>query len=137
MRKKTSKKTSKNKKISGGQSLKRGKARRFDNRIFNLPVTCRSAVFADLLNNLIRAGRSQAGNNAHGQGGQGISGREIRHVDVHGGQAQQAAKGAADGRQPFVGQRGLSLALVSRPFILLRNLNSIFSIHSWLRFVNT
>ena len=51
-------------------------------------------LLARLLNDLIRAGRSQAGNNAHGQGGQGISGGKIRHVDVHGGQAQQAAKGA-------------------------------------------
>nr|DAZ74400.1 MAG TPA: hypothetical protein [Caudoviricetes sp.] len=72
-----------------------------------MPVNCQSVVFSDLLNNLIRAGRSQAGNNAHGQGGQGISGGKVRHVDVHGGKAQQAAKGAADGRQPFVGQRGL------------------------------
>ena len=66
-----------------------------------------SVVFADLLNNLIRAGRSQAGNNAHGQGGQGISGREVRHVDVHGGKAQQAAKGTTDGRQPLICQWGL------------------------------
>ena len=68
-------------------------------------LTCRSAVFADLLNNLIRAGGSQAGDDTHGQGGQGISGWEVRHVDVHGGQTQQAAKGAADGRQPFIGKR--------------------------------
>ena len=70
-------------------------------------LTCQSVAFADLLDNLIRAGSRKAGNNAHGQGGQGISGREVRHVDVHGGHPQQAAKGAADGRQPFVGQRGL------------------------------
>ena len=37
-------------------------------------LTCQSVAFADLLNNLIRAGRSQVGNNSHGQGGQGISG---------------------------------------------------------------
>ena len=37
-------------------------------------VTCQSVVLADLLNNLVRAGRGQAGNNAHGQGGQGIGG---------------------------------------------------------------
>lgn len=66
-----------------------------------------SVVFADLLNNLIRAGSRKAGNNAHGQGGQGIIGREVRHVDVHSGQAQQAAKRTADGRQPLVGQWGL------------------------------
>ena len=45
----------------------------------------RSVVFADLLNNLIRAGRSQAGNNAHSQGGQGIGGRERAHATVAGG----------------------------------------------------
>ena len=67
----------------------------------------RSVTFADLLNNLIRAGGSQAGDDTHGQGGQGIRGREVRHVDVHGGHPQQAAKGTTDGRQPFVGQRGL------------------------------
>ena len=70
-------------------------------------LICRSVVFADLLNNLIRAGSRKAGNNAHGQGGQRIRGGKVRHVDVHGGHPQQAAKGAADGRQPFVGQRGL------------------------------
>ena len=69
-------------------------------------------LLARLLNDLIRAGRSQAGNNAHGQGGQGISGGKIRHVDVHGGQAQQAAKGAADGRQPFVAS-GVCLTAVA------------------------
>ena len=84
-----------------------GKARRFCYGLFNLPVTCWSVVFADLLDNLIRTGSRQAGNNAHGQGGQGIGCREIRHVDVHGSQTQQTAKGAADGRQPLIGQRGL------------------------------
>ena len=98
MRKKTSKKTSKNKKISGRQSLKRGKTCRFYYGLFNLPVTCQSVTFADLLNNLIRAGGSQAGDDTHGQGGQRISGRKVRHVDVHGGHPRQAAKGTTDGR---------------------------------------
>lgn len=42
-------------------------------------------LFLGLLDNLIRAGGSQAGDDTHGQGGQGIGGREVRHVDVHGG----------------------------------------------------
>ena len=54
-----------------------GKDRRFNYGLFNLLVICWSVVFSDLLDNLIRAGRSQA------------------------------AKRTADGRQPFVGQRGL------------------------------
>lgn len=66
-----------------------------------------SVVFADLLNNLIRTGSRKAGNNAHGKRGQRISGGKVRHVDVHGGKAQQAAKGATDGRQPFVSKRRL------------------------------
>lgn len=52
----------------------------FDYRLFNLPVTCRSVVFADLLDNLIRAGGSQAGDDTHGQGGQGISGHLLDSV---------------------------------------------------------
>ena len=84
-----------------------GKARRFYYGLFNLPVTCRSVVLAGLFDNLIRTGGRKAGNNAHGQGGQRISGGKVRHVDVHGGHPQQAAKGTTDGRQPFVGQWGL------------------------------
>lgn len=87
--------------------MKKRKACRFYYGLFNLLVTCWSAVFANLLNNLIRTGSRKAGNNAHGQGGQGIRGREVRHVDVHGGHPQQAAKGTTDGRQPLVGQWGL------------------------------
>ena len=70
-------------------------------------LTCQSVAFADLLNNLIRAGGSQAGDDTHGQGGQGISGRKVRHVDVHGGHPQQAAKGTTDGRQTLICQLGL------------------------------
>jgi len=55
-------------------------------------------LLARLLNDLIRAGSRKAGNNAHGQGGQGISGGKVRHADVHGGHPRQAAKGTTDGR---------------------------------------
>ena len=61
-------------------------------------LTCRSVAFADLFDNLIRTGSRKAGNNTNCKRGQGISGGEVRHVDVHGGQTQQAAKGAADGQ---------------------------------------
>ena len=83
-------------------------------------------LLARLLNNLIRAGSRKAGNNTHGQGGQRISCRKVRHVDVHGSQAQKAAKGTTDGRQPFVGQRGL----------LDRGCGKVSYLHKIIFFVN-
>ena len=83
-------------------------------------------LLARPLNDLIRAGGSQAGDDTHGQGGQGISGGKVRHVDVHGGHPRQAAKGTTDGRQPFVGQRGL----------LDRGCGKVSYLHKIIFFVN-
>ena len=57
-------------------------------------------LLAHLLNNLIRAGRSQAGDDTHGQGGQRIGCRKIRHVDMERSEAEMLAQQATTENDP-------------------------------------